>query len=50
MFKMDVSFAIWVICYTFYGKSKVGQLTHTILKQTALYRAKEEWAWIQNPY
>lgn len=41
-FKMYISsFAIWVICYTFYGKSEVGQLTHTTLKQTSLYQDKQ---------
>lgn len=42
IFKMYISsFAIWVIPYTFYGKSEVGQLSHTTLKRTSLFQDKQ---------
>lgn len=38
------SFAIWVICYAFYGKSEVGLLTRTTLKQMSLFQDKQKKA------
>lgn len=34
-------FAIWVICYSFYGKPELGLLTWATLKQTSLFQDKQ---------